>query len=289
MEEYSEKYTDDLNIPSLDSMEDISTDLNEFDEDIFPEVESLSDKNADLQSDVADEIPEDFSIEINSVSTQSQDWERTSLSPNEESFIHEMEKNGEIDVFEVDPNCPEPSHSELHLPDASGRFLGERGNSEFKPYKDSALDKMLEYGHETVQYKNGYPDFSPFTTHRSPWGDLSCQVEIGHMTDQRENPSWEFGDRPRGAGHDPQYDIGNFAQADNSLIERVQQEYPDATVQDIVSFRKENQLTWHECADGKTMQLVPTEIHDACRHSGGVSEMKYRMAYGNVEMPGLED
>ena len=109
------------------------------------------------------------------------------------------------------------------------------------------------------------------------------------MTDQRENPSWDFGDRPRGAGHDPRYDLGNFAQADNVLLERVQQIIPEANVQDIVAFRKENQLTWHECADGKTMQLIPTAIHDACRHSGGVSEMKYRMAYGDIELPGLED
>ena len=105
------------------------------------------------------------------------------------------------------------------------------------------------------------------------------------MTDNRKNPTWEFGRRPSGTSHDPNYDLGNFAQADNSLLERIRETYPDATVDDIVAFRESNNLTWHECADGKTMQLVPTEIHDACRHSGGVSEMKYRMAWGDIELP----
>ena len=43
-------------------------------------------------------------------------------------------------------------------------------------------------------------------------------------------------------------------------------------------------IAWHECADGKTMQLVPTAIHDACRHSGGVSTMRTVGAYGDVRL-----
>ena len=34
--------------------------------------------------------------------------------------------------------------------------------------------------------------------------------------------------------------------------------------------------------NGKTVQLVPTAIHDACCHSGGVSEQKYRSAMGDI-------
>lgn len=30
------------------------------------------------------------------------------------------------------------------------------------------------------------------------------------------------------------------------------------------------------------MQLVPTKIHDSARHSGGVAQAKYEMAWGNV-------
>lgn len=214
------------------------------------------------------------------------DWNISSLTESEQQTVRDLAESGEIDIPMVRDEKAEPEHSELHLPDVSGEFLGEKGNSEFVPSKTEAIEEMGRYGRESVEYKDNYPDFSPFTTHESPWGALDCQVEIGHMTGNRGNGAWEFGDRPRGAGHDFHYDLGNFAQADNALLGQLRELNPNATVKDIVDFRKDNKLTWHECADGKTMQLVPTVIHDACRHSGGVSEMKYRMAMGDVTLPG---
>jgi hypothetical protein len=32
--------------------------------------------------------------------------------------------------------------------------------------------------------------------------------------------------------------------------------------------------TWHHHQDGKTMQLIPTDLHDAVRHGGGVAVIK---------------
>ena len=211
------------------------------------------------------------------------DWSRTSLRPEEEALLQEMEANGEIEFPQENPDLGDPVHTELHLPtENTGEFLGEKGNSDFKPISEDALSRMTQYGRDTVEYNDGYPDFSPFTSHDSEWGKIDGQVEIGHMTDNRENPSWEYGKRPRGAGHDPHYNLGNFSQADNAIAEQLKEQYPDIKGEDIEKFRKQNHLTWHECADGKTMQLVPEEIHSACRHSGGVSEMKYRMAWGDV-------
>lgn len=230
------------------------------------------------------DIPEDKKT-VNTAddnSSDEPDWERTSLKPSEEAIVRELEENGEIDVQLSGENGDEPKQGDLHLPtEKTGRFLGEKGNSEFMPNSKTALEKMIEYGKNTVEYKDGYPDFSPFTEHNTEFGKLKCEVEIPHMTDQRENPSWEYGRRPRGTAHNPNNDLGNFAQADNALLLKMQELNPNATVNDVVQFRKDNQLTWHECADGKTMQLVPQAIHDACRHSGGVSEMKYRMAWGS--------
>ena len=215
---------------------------------------------------------------------QSIDWENTSSTPEEIKILEEMEQNGEIEIHRVNPNLAEPERGKPHLPSESGVFSGERGNSAFTPYDQKVVDHMREYGQDYVEYRNNEVDFSPFTKHDSPWGLLDCEVEIGHMTDQRQNPSWEYGRRPAGAGHDPNYDLGNFAQADNALLDRIRETNPNATMDDVSDFIESNHLTWHECADGKTMQLVPTDIHDASRHSGGVSEMKYRMAMGNVEL-----
>lgn len=213
------------------------------------------------------------------------DWENTASSPEEILQLEEMERNGELEIPRVNPDLAEPERGTPHLPSGSGVFSGERGNSAFYPNDPAVVEHMRTYGQDYVEYNNGEVDFSPFTRQDSPWGSLDCQVEIGHMTDQRENPTWEYGRRPAGTSHDPNYDLGNFAQADNALLEKIQKIDPGATIDDVADFKASHHLTWHECADGKTMQLVPTDIHDASRHSGGVSEMKYRMAMGNIELP----
>lgn len=211
------------------------------------------------------------------------DMERTALTADEEKLLHDLEARGEIEVPQENPELEDPIHSKRNLPtEKTGKFLGESGNSDFRPHSEAAIKRMEQYGKDTVTYKDGYPDFSPFTTHDSEWGKINGQVEIGHMTDQRRNPKWEFGIRPDGAGHDFRFDLGNFAQADNEIANSLREKYPEIKGEDIEKFRKENHLIWHELADGKTMQLVPEEIHKACRHSGGVSDMKYRMAWGDV-------
>lgn len=42
---------------------------------------------------------------------------------------------------------------------------------------------------------------------------------------------------------------------------------------DIADIREELKLTWHELNDGKTMQLVPSEINSKFGHLGGVGEI----------------
>lgn len=210
------------------------------------------------------------------------DWDRTSLTPEQEAQMKEMDDAGEIDIPHENPDWQEPEQKDAHLPtDKTGTFDGERGDSAFHPNDQAALDKMNEYGRDTVDYCDGHPDFSPFTQHDTPYGQMDGQVEIPHMTENRENPAWDYGRRPAGTSHDPNYDLGNFAQADNALSEKM----GNMTPEQVEAYRKDNGLTWHECPDGKTMQLVPTEIHDACRHSGGVSEQKYRQAMGDITAP----
>ena len=231
-----------------------------------------------------EQIPDEMATAHDDLNASDTDWERTSLTKEQEALLAEMIADGKIDVVQSIPDMQDPEHAALHLPtEKTGEFMGEPGNSEFIPRSSKALEKMSEYGQSVVEYVNGYPDFSPFTTYESEWGTIYGQVEIPHMTDQRQNPSWEYGRRPSGSSHDPNYDLGNFAQADNELFAQLKDLNPNLTVNDIEAYRKEKGLVWHECADGKTMQLVPAEIHDACRHSGGVSEMKYRMAWGDIE------
>ena len=43
---------------------------------------------------------------------------------------------------------------------------------------------------------------------------------------------------------------------------------------EVKKWRKEHGYTWHECRDMKTMQKVPSIIHNNISHSGGISQAK---------------
>ena len=59
----------------------------------------------------------------------------------------------------------------------------------------------------------------------------------------------------------------NFKRADMALAEE-----RGCSPADVEKWRKENNYTWHECEDKKTMQKVPNEIHANVPHDGGRSQ-----------------
>ena len=65
---------------------------------------------------------------------------------------------------------------------------------------------------------------------------------------------------------------GNFDQADTKLAEQ-----RGCSVDDVRTWRMENNYTWHELVDCKTMQKVPREVHGNVDHIGGVSKYKQSM------------
>lgn len=140
---------------------------------------------------------------------------------------------------------------------------GERGNSMCYPNENYAPEKLdmpsgqeiktlcAEYGLSGVNYKDAIPDFSPFS---------HADVQIPNMSEQRY-------------GLD-----GNFQQADTILAKEYNEITKDGrmdwTPRDIQDMRDKNNLTWHECNDRKTCQLVPRDINAYFGHLGGVSECK---------------
>lgn len=187
---------------------------------------------------------------------------------------------------------------DLRLPTLKmGSFEGELGNSLFIPSSEPALQVLSKFGKTGVFYINGYPDFSPFATHETPWGQVDTRVEIGHMTSSRANPKWEYGRRLPGQTYNLSYDLGNYNQADLALCQKILEDSASGGLneiqalekekidlcQRIADYRKKAGLTWHECPDGATMMLVPAAIHGACPHSGGVSLKKMLEKYGDVD------
>ena len=139
-------------------------------------------------------------------------------------------------------NCP--------IEGNNGHWEGERGNSKWLPDRDYVPGKsnpegktwgeiLDKYGIDGIPFKDGEPDFSEIS---------KGTVEIKPFTDSRTD---------------------NFDKADIELAKQ-----RGCTPEEVAKWRKENGYTWHECKDMKTMQKVPSEVHNNVSHSGGISESK---------------
>lgn len=149
-----------------------------------------------------------------------------------------------LDVMELS-RCPIEGHN--------GHWEDKKGDSEWKPNKadippcsnpeNKNWGQILEkHKIDGIEYKDGKPDFSPIAKNT---------VEIDDFTENRAK---------------------NFEQADEKLAKQSPEKWKSA--EDVENWRKENNYTWHECSDCKTMQLVPSEVHNNMPHSGGISEYK---------------
>lgn len=220
----------------------------------------------------------------------------TMNTPEEIAILRESDTDDDIGSVRIDASRSEPVIGPKHLPTkATGRFVGSIGDSLFVPSDHGAIEYLNGLGFQGVEYRNGYPDFMPFAQISTPWGRVNARVDIGHMTPFRRNPAWDFGKRNREQAYDLTCDLGNFNQADIALAEKLLTVDAELVCmrrsdlcRDIAAFRKDAKLTWHECADGHTMLLIPSVIHRACPHSGGVSFERQRAAYGDValDVPG---
>lgn len=128
-----------------------------------------------------------------------------------------------------------------------GSWEGEEGNSLWIP-DESKRSIFEKYGIKGIYFKDGEPDFSLVAVD---------EVKIEKITCNR--------------GH-------NFAVARAALAEKWNKEakdgHTDWTGQKVQEYLRKNKLTLHECGDGKTIQVVPQEIHENTPHSGGVAVAK---------------
>lgn len=138
---------------------------------------------------------------------------------------------------------------------SNGSWTGESGNSTWEPNKEKIPDPMNgkngnpdgltwenildKYEIDGITFRDGEPDFSEV---------MKDQVEIGDFTTDRRI---------------------NFNQSDVALAEKW-----DMSPREVADWRKENNYTWHECKDCKTMQLVPCEVHNNIPHEGGIAVKK---------------
>lgn len=139
----------------------------------------------------------------------------------------------------------------------TGEWSGEVGNSEWKPDREDVPNSANEdgktwgeildkHGIDGIPFNDGEPDFSEVS---------KGTVEID-----------DFSTKRFGAG-------GNFDQADQKMAEQ-----RGCTVEEVQKWRAENDYTWHEKQDCKTMQKVPRDVHHNVPHTGGISILKNKQA-----------
>lgn len=136
-------------------------------------------------------------------------------------------------------NCP--------IDGNNGKWEGERGDGRWIPEDESIPLKHNPEERTWEEIKEEYEfEGADFTD-----GDLNLEsiskgtVEIDEITESRSD---------------------NFDQADMALAEK-----RGCTPEDVAQWRKDNSYTWHERADGNTMQKVPSIIHGNISHRGGVA------------------
>lgn len=182
------------------------------------------------------------------------------ISPSE--LLSKCESNGisgnKLEINDIINIIESKGLIERRIPKENGEWTGEAGGSTWKPDRNEIPKLPLgnektwgeildKYGIEGIVFNDGEPDFSPVS---------EGTVEIDDFTDRRNQ---------------------NFTQADEKLAEQWTTEGKDGkewTAQDIKEYRKENNLTWHERSDMKTLDLVPQEIHASIPHDGGISAKK---------------
>lgn len=137
-----------------------------------------------------------------------------------------------------------------NCPIENGIWEGERGNSKWVPDSDYIPQKQNpenktwgdvqdKYNFDGINFKDGEPDFSEIS---------KGTVEIKDFSTSRDD---------------------NFDKADIELAKQ-----KGCSPEDVAKWRKENRYTWHECKDMKTMQKVPSIVHNNISHRGGISEAK---------------
>lgn len=167
----------------------------------------------------------------------------------------ELDMNNDSTEKNLNPihkDCKTSSEERKELANRSnGEWDGEPGDSKFRPEKQEAKEALERYKQDGVDYIDGEPDFSKVS---------EATVEIDNMTSER-------------------YGLGNnFDQANQKCAEKWNKEAKDGktdwTAREVENWRKENHYTWHERLDRKTMDLVQSDIHEECKHYGGVAECK---------------
>lgn len=275
-QEYSD-LDDDASIEPLEATDDASEESMEQADEDASGYEELADPEPQEEASacniegLADEpkLPEDASLDGN-------DYEDLFDSQESEEIIENMDDSGleseeepedlsDEEKAEIMKGFVDQNVSPAVLPAGKGYWKGEEGNSRWIPDKDATVtwrkggethvkaygDIMKEQGIDGIEYFNKEPDFSDVED------SVIRHVELENFSDSRTGSS------------------GTYSMASKAAAERLTRETGEVwTQQRVQEYMNDHGLTWHECADRKTVRAIPTEINAGFKHTGGISMEK---------------
>ena len=187
--------------------------------------------------------------------------------------------SGDAVTFEAEP--PDSSEPKAHAPEqASGDLRGPDGyytslefRERYAPSREANWDsspgnslcrpdatteggravkeELGRVGVEGIEYRDYIPDFGPVAKETVTIDNMTSDIGTNKSQAYRAVADrWNSEGRPDKGGNPKS----------------------DWTSRDVDEWKKENDLTFHECSDMKTCQFVPQSIHSYYRHSGGRSE-----------------
>lgn len=140
--------------------------------------------------------------------------------------------------------------------DAEGN-PGVRGESKFVPESESIRETLAEYGVDGIEYHEALPDFAPV----SRFNAFLDEEDYGKSDPEQ----FQMCTLALQEEVIPDPDTGRVLNPDLAA------QFSEDQLADIAEGIIPEGFTWHHDAEPGTMRLVPTDVHQACRHLGGRS------------------
>jgi hypothetical protein len=129
---------------------------------------------------------------------------------------------------------------------------GMRGESKWCPADADVQHELQQFGVDGIEYKNGYPNFTVVSY-------FGCTLEDS-----------EWLDSDRSQFNDCNFTLLNEIEDDPKFSKLYH--FDEEQMNDLENGKTPYGYTWHHDPNEKgLLLLVPTSIHQACRHSGGRS------------------
>lgn len=233
---------------------DLSGDLNVNDsmgEGLNTDSDTGMDEGTGEDLNGNDSMDDGTDEDIEQPETEQPEPEQTETEPEQPEAEPEQPEEAEQSEPEDVPDEYGSSFNDRikQTPINDGNWDGDRGDSRWKPNDEDVIRDLEDYGNgaDGIEYRNGFPDFTP------------VQVFECKMPNQLYDRNDDY----------------QFTDCNLALLDHLKDHpdcisnFDDTQLAAIARGNNPSGYTWHHDVQTGRMQLVPTSIHDSCKHYGG--------------------